>query len=85
MSGLERRLSLSRGKDPFWYTAAGGRCALCVSSDGRETQVIVFGVLGDVGMAHAVDILRRKQWCEPILTRGLRIRKLVVVFRGVGE
>jgi hypothetical protein len=84
MSGLEQRLSLSRGKDLRWYTA-GGRCTLCVSFGGRETPVIVSRVLGDNGMAPAAGVLRRRYECEPIVMRGLRIRKWVVVFCGGGE
>jgi len=60
VAGLERRLSLSRGEDPIWYTA-GVRCALCVSFGDGETQVVVYGVLGDIGMALAVNALRRMQ------------------------
>ena len=59
MSGLEHRLSLSRGENQIWYTA-GGRYALYVSFGGGETPAVVFGVLGEISMAPAADVLRHR-------------------------
>jgi hypothetical protein len=58
----EHLLSLFRGEGPIWY-AAKGRCALCISVGCGETPVVVYGVLGDIGMAHEASVLRRGQRC----------------------
>ena len=55
MSDLEQRLSRSVGEDSIWY-AAGGRCALCISVSGGETSVVIYGVLGDIDMAHVAFV-----------------------------
>ena len=59
ISGLEQRLSLSVWEDLVWYSA-GGRCALCVSFGGGETPMVVSEVLGDISVALAADVLRRR-------------------------
>ncbi len=66
MTGFNQLLSLSWGEDVIWY-AAECRGALSVSVCGKETPMVVFKVLGDIGMTPTADILRRGQGCEPIV------------------
>jgi hypothetical protein len=55
MAGVKEHLSLPKWEDPIRY-AAGCRGALSVAVGGGETPLVVFGVLGDVGVALAADI-----------------------------
>ena len=71
MSGFLQHMGLFPWEDPIWF-AAWCRDALCVSGGGREAQMLVYEVLGDVGVSHTVDILRRGQGCEPVVRGRLR-------------
>ena len=87
MPGLDQCVVLSHGKNPIKY-AAGCRGALCVPVSGGETLVVVSGVLRDIGVTHAEDILLRGQGCELVVWGrggGLRGRGEVGVLRGGGE
>ena len=69
MSGLEQRLDLSQGDNPIWY-AAGCRGALCVPGSGGEISLVVYGTLGDIGVAPTADLLRHGQGSEPVVGGG---------------
>ena len=69
MSGFIQHTGLSPWEDPIRY-AAWCRDALCVSGGGGEAPVVVFEVLGDVGVSPTADILRRGQGCEPVVRGG---------------
>ena len=71
MSGFKNHLGLTLWEDLIRY-AAGCRCALNVSVGGGETPLVVFGVLGDIGVTPRADILRRWQECEQVVWGGLR-------------
>ncbi len=78
MSGVEEYLGLLKWEDLIRY-AAGCRGALSVAVGGRETPIVVSGVLGDVGVTPTADIRRRGWGCEPVVWGGLRGREEVVV------
>ena len=84
MAGLEQCISLFRRKDPFWH-AARGRFALKVSFGGEETPVVIHGVLGDVRVSPAADILSHSPWGEPAWRRFLPNRVWVGLIHGGGE
>jgi hypothetical protein len=53
-------------EDPTRY-AAGCRGALSDPVGGGETSVVVYGVLGDIGITPTADLLRGGQGCDPVV------------------